>query len=71
MEMALDPSLPTYSRDLGVLAGATLRAAADLGVSMVGMSLVHRKGCFHQTLDPKGIRQKSLPPGTPMGCRSR
>lgn len=54
MEMALDPSVPTYSGGLGVLAGDTLRAAADLGVSMVGVTLVHRKGYFHQTLDPQG-----------------
>jgi starch phosphorylase len=54
MEMALDPSVPTYSGGLGVLAGDTLRAAADLGMSMVGISLVHRKGYFHQTLDSEG-----------------
>ena len=36
MEIALDPSVPTYSGGLGVLAGDTLRAAADLGMSMVG-----------------------------------
>src|SRR4249919_2492390 len=54
IEMALDPSVPTYSGGLGVLAGDTLRAAADLGMSMVGVSLVHRKGYFHQTLDSEG-----------------
>ena len=72
MEMALDPSVPTYSGGLERLAGDTLRAAADLGVSMVGISLVHRKGYFHQRLSTrKGIRQKSLPPGTPSECWSR
>ncbi len=54
MEIALDPSIPTYSGGLGVLAGDTLRAAADLAVSMVGVTLVHRKGYFDQTLDPLG-----------------
>jgi glycogen phosphorylase len=29
MEMALDPAMPTYAGGLGVLAGDTLRAAAD------------------------------------------
>lgn len=40
MEVALDPGMPTYSGGLGVLAGDTLRAAADLGVRMAGVSLL-------------------------------
>ena len=32
MEIGLEPSIPTYSGGLGVLAGDTLRAAADLNV---------------------------------------
>jgi len=35
MEIALEPDIPTYSGGLGVLAGDTLRSAADLSVSMV------------------------------------
>ncbi|MEX2304375.1 MAG: alpha-glucan family phosphorylase [Bryobacterales bacterium] len=54
MEVALDPEIPTYSGGLGVLAGDTLRSAADLGVPMVGVSLLHRKGYFNQKLDPQG-----------------
>ena len=54
MEIALDPSIPTYSGGLGVLAGDTLRAAADLGVPMVAVSLIHRKGYFRQKLDATG-----------------
>jgi starch phosphorylase len=54
MEVALDPDIPTYSGGLGVLAGDTLRSAADLGVPMVGVSLLHRKGYFHQILDENG-----------------
>ena len=46
MEVGLDPAMPTYSGGLGVLAGDTLRAAADLGVPMVGVTLLHRKGFF-------------------------
>jgi starch phosphorylase len=51
MEIALEGSIPTYSGGLGVLAGDTLRAAADLGVPVVGVTLVHRKGYFRQRLD--------------------
>jgi glycogen phosphorylase len=32
MEIALNPAMPTYSGGLGILAGDTLRSAADLGV---------------------------------------
>lgn len=54
MEIALDPSIPTYSGGLGVLAGDTLRSAADLGVPMAAVTLVHRKGYFRQRLDERG-----------------
>jgi len=54
MEIALDPAMPTYSGGLGVLAGDTLRSAADLGLRMVGVSLIHRKGHFFQRLDAEG-----------------
>ena len=37
MEIALEPELLTYSGGLGVLAGDTLRGAADLGVPMVAV----------------------------------
>ncbi len=54
MEIGVDASIPTYSGGLGVLAGDTIRAAADLGLSMVGVTLVHRKGYFRQHLDVSG-----------------
>jgi len=54
MEIALSPDIPTYSGGLGVLAGDTLRSAADLGVPIIGITLVHRKGYFRQRLDPSG-----------------
>lgn len=50
MEMVLDPELPTYSGGLGVLAGDTLKSAADLGIPMVGVTLVYRRGYFRQHL---------------------
>ena len=59
MEVGIDPSLPTYSGGLGVLAGDTLRAAADFGVPMVGMTLLHRKGYFRQHLDSNGNQSES------------
>jgi starch phosphorylase len=54
MEIALDPNIPTYSGGLGVLAGDTLRSAADLGVPVTAVTLLYRKGYFRQQLDPAG-----------------
>jgi starch phosphorylase len=54
MEVALESQIPTYSGGLGILAGDTLRSAADLGLAMVGVTLLHRKGYFFQRLDALG-----------------
>jgi starch phosphorylase len=59
MEVGLDSAMPTYSGGLGVLAGDTLRAAADLGISMVGVTPLHRKGYFRQHLDAQGNQSES------------
>ncbi|MBI2830638.1 MAG: alpha-glucan family phosphorylase [Chloroflexi bacterium] len=59
MEVGLDNSVPTYSGGLGALAGDSLCAAADLGVPMVGVTLLHRKGYFRQHLDAKGNQTES------------
>ncbi|MCB9702204.1 MAG: alpha-glucan family phosphorylase [Myxococcales bacterium] len=50
MEFGLSNDIPTYSGGLGMLAGDTLRAAADLGVPMVGVALLYRKGYFKQEI---------------------
>jgi starch phosphorylase len=59
MEVALDPLMPTYAGGLGVLAWDTIRAAADLGVNLVAVMLLHRKGCLRQRLDASGWRAKT------------
>lgn len=60
MEIALRSEIPTYSGGLGVLAGDTLRSAADLEIPMVAVTLVSRQGYFRQELDEFG-RQKEHP----------
>ncbi|MFZ0889708.1 MAG: alpha-glucan family phosphorylase [Candidatus Binataceae bacterium] len=60
MEVALQSDVPTYTGGLGVLAGDMLRSAADMGLPMVGVSLLYRKGHFFQTLDEQG-RQHEEP----------
>ncbi|ACO31636.1 MULTISPECIES: alpha-glucan family phosphorylase [Acidobacterium] len=65
MEIAIRPDMPTYSGGLGVLAGDTLRSAADLGLRMVATTLVHRKGYFQQHLDGEGNQTDSSQPWSP------
>jgi glycogen phosphorylase len=56
MEIGFHPDIPTYSGGLGVLAGDTVQAAADLQVPMVAVTLLHRKGYFRQLLYPDGTQ---------------
>ena len=50
MEIALDPAMPTYSGGLGILAGDTLRAAAEQRLPMVAVTLLHRQGYSGKSL---------------------
>src|SRR5919112_2015289 len=55
------PSLPIYSGGLGVLAGDHAKAASDLGLPLVGVSLLYRQGYLRQRLPPDGW-QLAVPP---------
>ncbi|MBM4441313.1 MAG: alpha-glucan family phosphorylase [Candidatus Rokubacteria bacterium] len=68
MELALDPAMPTYAGGLGVLAGDTVRSAADLALPMVAVTLLHRRGYFEQRLDPRG-EQLEVPVAWPVEQR--
>lgn len=50
MEVGLSAKIPTYSGGLGVLAGDTLKAAADAGLPLVGVTLLTTKGYFFQKI---------------------
>lgn len=54
MEIGLTAEMPTYSGGLGVLAGDTLKAAADLRVPLVAVTLLYHKGYLRQKLDAHG-----------------
>jgi starch phosphorylase len=56
MEVGLETDMPTYSGGLGVLAGDTIRSAAELNVPMVAVTLLHREGYFYQRLDEDGVQ---------------
>jgi glycogen phosphorylase len=59
MEIAVDSAMPTYAGGLGVLAGDTLRSCADLGVPVVAVTLLHRKGYLTQSFDPSGWQRET------------
>ncbi|HEY5602265.1 MAG TPA: alpha-glucan family phosphorylase [Gammaproteobacteria bacterium] len=54
MEIGLEAAIPTYSGGLGILAGDTIRSAADMGINMVAVTLLQRFGYFRQMLDTTG-----------------
>lgn len=65
MEIAIAPDMPTYSGGLGVLAGDTLRAAADAGLAVAAVTLVDRKGYFRQHLSSEGVQTEEAQPWSP------
>ena len=60
MEIGLRDDIPTYSGGLGILAGDTVKSAADLNLPFVAVTLISRQGYFRQEID-KGGHQTELP----------
>jgi starch phosphorylase len=65
MEIALESDIPTYSGGLGVLAGDTLRSAADLRIPLVAVTLVSRQGYFRQEISADGGQIEHADPWDP------
>jgi len=61
LEFGLHESVPIYSGGLGVLAGDHLKSASDIGLPLVGVSLLYREGYFRQYLNPDGWQQETYP----------
>ncbi|HDO36590.1 MAG TPA: alpha-glucan family phosphorylase, partial [Nitrospirae bacterium] len=59
MEIGLRSDIPTYSGGLGVLAGDTIRSAADLKLPIVAVTLLTKKGYFRQDIDDNGRQIES------------
>lgn len=53
MEIGVKPEIKTYSGGLGVLAGDTLKSAADIGEDFTAVTLMYRNGYFKQVLEDK------------------
>lgn len=58
MEIGIKPEIKTYSGGLGVLAGDTLKSAADLGLDFAGITLLYRDGYIKQVLNDEGFQQE-------------
>jgi starch phosphorylase len=54
MEFMLSDALPIFSGGLGNVAGDQLKAAADLGVPVIGIGLLYQQGYFRQHIDSAG-----------------
>ena len=66
-EFGISEVLPQYSGGLGILAGDHLKAASDLGVPIIGVGLLYRRGYFKQSLSPDGWQLERYPPIDPQG----
>ncbi|ULL18426.1 alpha-glucan family phosphorylase [Paenibacillus sp. H1-7] len=53
-EFGFHESLPMYSGGLGILAGDHCKSASDLGIPLVGIGLLYKKGYFNQKINAEG-----------------
>jgi starch phosphorylase len=60
-EYAVHESLPQYSGGLGVLAGDHVKSASDLGVPLVGVGLLYRRGFYTQEFNADGSTRVIYP----------
>jgi starch phosphorylase len=58
MEIGIKNDIPTYSGGLGILAGDTIKSAADLNLPLVAVTLITHKGYFNQELDSMGWQRE-------------
>ncbi|MDA8169984.1 MAG: alpha-glucan family phosphorylase [Nitrospiraceae bacterium] len=65
MEIGVQNGMHTYSGGLGVLAGDTIRSAADLKIPLLAVTLLCKKGYFEQKLDAEGSQTEAPAPWQP------
>ena len=61
MEFGLHESLPLFAGGLGILAGDHLKAASNMALPLIGISLMYREGYFRQYLNQEGWQQEEYP----------
>jgi starch phosphorylase len=59
MEIGVKNDIPTYSGGLGILAGDTIKSAADLNLPLVAVTLITCKGYFNQEIGADGWQKES------------
>lgn len=60
-EFGIDSALPIYSGGLGVLAGDHVKAANDLGVPLIAVGILYRRGYFQQQVNDRGDQEALYP----------
>ena len=60
-EFGIVEGVRVYSGGLGILAGDHLKSASDLGVPLVAVGLLYRRGYFRQYLNADGWQQEQYP----------
>ena len=60
MEYGLETDIKTYCGGLGILAGDTVKSAADLNLDFVSIGILYKSGWFKQVIDPE-LGQRELP----------
>jgi len=56
-EFGFHESIPNYSGGLGILSGDHCKAASDLGINFVAMTLLYRHGYFKQQINKDGWQE--------------
>lgn len=67
-EFGFDATLPIYAGGLGILAGDTLKEAADQHFPMVGVGLLYRGLSMRQSVNEEGQQQESDWEFDPVSC---
>jgi starch phosphorylase len=60
-EFGINPAIPIYSGGLGMLAGEHIKAAADLGLPLVAVGAIYKKGYFQQQIGKDGRQVEEYP----------
>lgn len=60
-ELGIHESLPVYGGGLGVLAGDHCKSSGDLGIPLVGVSILYRNGYFGQKINREGWQEAAYP----------
>jgi starch phosphorylase len=60
-ELGLHESLPVYGGGLGILTGDHLKSCGDLGIPLVGVSILYKNGYFRQKINGVGEQESRYP----------